>query len=337
MVSFNVSPVKVGKSPLRTTNIATLVGKGAEACGANKPFVKKVNMNPFVGAIHHAYEDHFPLVLSPDDVWTVIAQGFATHVNENTEALRDRFVRHQGQEVLKVRRDSFVKGSPNNDWQGCFGEFSDQIADRIGKQRDLLVADFLTTGPIEQAATEVILMGAMKGYFKYEVHTKCGIPNVTLLGPTADWKIIRRRAEQFTEYDLEWWTKALLPVLDQFVAASSGNPDMNFWQQLYKVYNGSGGATVSGHVNAFFPYLHREPWGEHAEVYVNKHVGVSKDMAWTGPGINNFPLGMTKVPFVWDYLGTRIDMNFAGGFVGIAQDPETLAVSPAIGWTVSGA
>jgi len=33
-------------------------------------------------------------------------------------------------------------------------------------------------------------------------------------------------------------------------------------------------------------------------------------------------------------LGTEIPMTLSGGFVGISQDPQTLAVRPAIGWAV---
>jgi hypothetical protein len=39
-----------------------------------------------------------------------------------------------------------------HDWQGCFAEWSDAIAAHIGRKRDLVVASFSTTGPIERAA-----------------------------------------------------------------------------------------------------------------------------------------------------------------------------------------
>lgn len=36
-------------------------------------------------------------------------------------------------------------------------------------------------------------------------------------------------------------------------------------------------------------------------------------------------------------LWTDLPMQFVGGFVGVAQDDATLAVTPAIGWAVRGA
>jgi hypothetical protein len=43
---------------------------------------------------------------------------------------------------------------------------------------------------------------------------------------------------------------------------------------------------------------------------------------------------MSKAPFSWDYLDRSFDMEFLGGFVGVSQDRETLAVKPEIGWAV---
>jgi hypothetical protein len=97
-------------------------------------------IHPVIEAVHTAFAWHYPLMLGPDDVWLCIAQGFGLHVEANPDALRSRFVRHEGKCTLTIRRDQFVKGSPHNDWQGCFSELSDQIAAHIGKKRDLVVS-----------------------------------------------------------------------------------------------------------------------------------------------------------------------------------------------------
>src|SRR5437773_1977529 len=99
-----------------------------EAGAANVGDLIKAGIHGFVYAAHLAFDEHYELVLSPDDVWLCIAQGFAQHVEQNAEQLRDRFVRHEGKEQIVVVRDEFVKGSPSNDWPGVFGEFSDAIA-----------------------------------------------------------------------------------------------------------------------------------------------------------------------------------------------------------------
>ena len=56
--------------------------------------------NSFVGAVHLAYSQHYPLVLSPDMLWQCVAQGFSTHVNQNAEKLRHMFVATLGRKPL---------------------------------------------------------------------------------------------------------------------------------------------------------------------------------------------------------------------------------------------
>ncbi|MCW1922859.1 DUF4419 domain-containing protein [Luteolibacter arcticus] len=286
----------------------------------------------FLLAAHRAFMDHRPLVLSPDDVWVCIAQGFAIHVDQIAETLRRRLVPHEGQAKIIVIRNEFRRGSPDNDWQGCFREFSDEIGSYLGSTRDLITAGFSTTGAIEKAASEIVLMAAMRHYFDYELVTRCGIPNVTLLGTEEDWRSIRRRAEALTDFDLGWWMRALLPVLDQFVAAAEGRADREFWRSFYKWNGFSGGPFVSGWINALFPYLEgRARVGSPLLVRNDGVVGLMHE----GINADRFPSGMSVAPFIWDYFGIKIPMKLFGGFAGVSQDPETLALRPAIGWAVA--
>jgi len=287
-----------------------------------------VSINPFISAVHIAFDHHYPFALSPDDFWLCIAQGFAAHVNENAEKLRSRFVKHEGKEHIEVVRDFFVKGSADNDWPGAFGEFSDQLAQHIGKTRDLIVADFSTTGLIEKAASEIVLMDAMSAYFTYGMRTACGIPEITLLGTVEDWRRVKARAAVLAEYDLGWWIDALLPVLDKVIESAEGKADPKFWESFYHEGGGSGGPYVTGWINVLFPYLTRgknralDKW--------SRGIG---DMCG-GPNPSDFSLGLSKVPFTWLYYDAKFEMEFLGGFVGVSQNEESLIVRPAIGWAV---
>src|SRR5690348_14885154 len=75
--------------------------------------------HPFAQAAHDAFFDHCPLTFGPDDVWFCLTQGFAHHVNLNAEALRHRFVRHEGTLKLLVERPDFTLGRPNP-WPEAF-------------------------------------------------------------------------------------------------------------------------------------------------------------------------------------------------------------------------
>ena len=59
-----------------------------EACSSyHGQLVADVCLHPVVAAIHLAFSDHRPLVLSPDILWLLIAQGFANHVNASSVAM----------------------------------------------------------------------------------------------------------------------------------------------------------------------------------------------------------------------------------------------------------
>jgi hypothetical protein len=291
--------------------------------------------NPFIRAAHLAFDDHYPLVFGPDDVWLCIAQGFALHMRQNAEALRSRFVAHEGQETIKVRRDNFVKGASDNDWQGVFGEFSQKIGGYIGeKKRDLVVSKFSTTGPIEKAASEIVLMDAMQSYFQYRVETRCGIPEVTLLGEVEDWEQIRVRAQVLSEFDLGWWTKPLDEALGFLVAAAKGKPDLAAWDSFFKYESMSGCNAISGWVNTLFPYLENPT--THA-IVKNSYATewAPKPRSWVnGPDVSSFPSGLSSAPFIWEYLGTEYPMKFVGGFAGVSQDPYSFRLRPAQGWAI---
>ena len=293
-------------------------------------------LNGFIEAVHTAYAKHYPLVLSPDHIWTCIVQGFAAHVNQNAEKLRHLFVEHEGKKIIEVERDDFVKSSPHNPWPEVFPEFSFQIRSHIGeKTHDLLIPTFTTTGPVEKAAAEIVLMNAFKDYFSYRLHTVCGIPQITLEGTVDDWKQLRERALGLAQFDLQWWIDPLKPILDQFVAAVEGHVDKSFWSSIYKqVTIASGGPYISGWIVSLFPYMDTQKnhwlkysWQDWKSRMTERQFGF-------GATSDLFPPGVTTTPFIWHYFGQNFKMYFYAGFIGASQDPVTLHIHPEIGWAV---
>jgi hypothetical protein len=286
---------------------------------------------------------HRPICLSPDIIWLTLTQGLANHINMHAESLRSQFVQHAGQLTITVRRDDFVKGSPENPWPEVFGEFSEAIRDHIGKAHDLIVADFSTTGTVERAASEVVLLDAMQSYFCYELHTLCGIPSITLEGTVEDWQSMVRRVQGWAQWDLEWWVRPLLPVLEQFAAAAAGTVDRRFWDSIYKWHGsrGSGSAHTTGWVSTLFPYLNtpeatiaRMSGQACAGPALQRNPWLDATPGRGGPGRDEFPGSPGKAPFLWRYLDRTFDMEFIGGLFGIRQDPHTLCLRPEIGWAV---
>lgn len=298
-------------------------------------------------AAHDAFYLHHPLVLTPDAVWFCIAQGFAHHIARDAEALRARFVRHGGKKKLVVQRPDFFLGRPNP-WPEAFAAFSEQIAEHIGRLRDLVVADFSTTGPVERAASEVVLMDAFQPYFEYEMRCGCGIPSITLRGTADDWRSIRRRAAMLSELGLEAWTDALLPVLDEVVRTAEGRVDTGFWRSFFRYESSSGGSEMTGWILVLFPYLKTfveegeklEPspyvhrW-EKALRAAEKRGGL-RFFDSEGPGLLAIPSSIASAPV--RFVDVRDDschpLRFVAGLFGVTQDEASGALAPEFGWGV---
>jgi hypothetical protein len=453
-----------------------------EACARyHGQLIAGVPFHPVVAAAHRAFMDHRPLGLSPDIIWLMICQGVANHINANADELRSRFVTHDGKIQISVRRDDFVKGSPENPWAEAIEDFTQKVKEHIGSAFDHFQPTFTTTGPVEKAAAAVVLLDAMQSFFDYDMETLCGIPAITLEGTPEDWQSVADRTEQFGSLNLEWWLERLRAVLHQFVAAARGVVDRPFWQSIYKYQDESGGPMITGWISALFPYLKHGPTGlaihpnpyltpdsqrvddiddglddeiddidieeddddEDIDDEIDEDLGDidndgeeddevdesardvakpaspaklnrlilrpkqdipdplaadpnRKDLsdrerppanqpprriipitqedtadpdlnddfdehdddellvgAWLrpmprrkrndngddlgfgwGPRVSDLPFGLSKVPFRWDYLNQSLEMEFVGGFVGVSQDKESLAVKPEIGWAV---
>ena len=286
-----------------------------------------------MSTVGQCFDEHRPLVLSPDMIWLTILQGFANHINENSETYRKRFVDFEGKEKIVVRRDDFIKGCIENPWEEVFPAFTSKIKEYIGEQNyEMVVGDFSTTTSIEKAAYEVALLDIVQSYFSLEFHTKCGIPEITVEGSKEDWEKILTKTEALSEFDLEWWTDGLMPVLEQFVSVSDQKIDGEFWRSFYKKNSGSGGPYISGYILNLFPYLKRG--GKKVKnAFLDRTE--DKNRYFGGATEENFPSGLSSAPYLWKYLGQKFNMKFVAGFYGSEHNPETKALRPAIGWAIT--
>jgi hypothetical protein len=335
-------------------SVENLLGTRVEACDSySADVICQPGYHSLIAAAARAFDYHLPLVLTPDVIWLTIAQGLANHVNNNAETLRPRLVRHQGKARILVRRDDFVRGSPENPWAEVWPEFSAKIRKHLGDQtHELIVSDFSTTGPTERAASEVVLMDCVQSYFSYTFASACGIPSVTLEGTVEDWQKIHDRVGRLEAYDLKWWTDTLRTITAEFVHAAAGRPTAAFWKQLYKSKNMSGGPHVDGWLVRLLPYLkHREcvprMQGEKVVDYDFKPWATNKrNGLLESPEPNNdprhirgivdsqMPSSASLVPFEWEYHGETLDYQFVAGVLTIGQDPQTKSVRPRAGWAV---
>ncbi|HZU96955.1 MAG TPA: DUF4419 domain-containing protein [Planctomycetota bacterium] len=288
--------------------------------------------NGLFGVVRRAFMDHRPLVLTPDSVWQTLCQGFADHVNADPEGLRAKLVPHAGKKKLVVREE-LLGQSPENPWDSVFERFAGLVR-KNALAPSVLDVDFTTTGPIERVARAIAIMDAFQAFFDYEVDCICGIPWVRLEGTEDDWKRLAEKAEGFAQFGLDWWLKALRPVLGKLHETASGKPDQDFWRKIYTFRSqGEEGGCVpnfddplrefsGGWILRLFPYVGTEEKRKNPVV-----LDQAKEIESDAP-----VCGYSSVPFTVACGEEKTPMRVFAGVLAMEQEKKTLALRPKILW-----
>jgi hypothetical protein len=295
---------------------------GIEGCGdALTPYVDDRAPNALAGAVHLAFAQHRPLILTPDAVWLTVVHGVAQHVSLYPQECRAKLVPHEGRERIVVVRDTF-------DWPAIVEDFRRMLG-RLALVSRHLTADFSTTGPVERVAQSIALMDVLAPYYQYEVRIICGIPQIGLAGTPDDWKLLREKVWALPDLDFEWWLEPLRQVADQMARAARGLVDLLFWRRIYKVRDSTGAydpQRSTGWIMRLFPYLFspvtRTPSGRNP-LFARTPVGVR---------LETLPPGLRDVPLNVEVLGAGREMALSAGVAGIAQ--SGIALKPSINWCV---
>jgi hypothetical protein len=219
-------------------------------------FPKEFQVFPgsFVHIAEEAYSEHHKLVIRPEDIWAAIQVQFSNYVNKYANELRSNFVSHEGKQELEV---TDVEAMSKN--VGVMSTFMVEKMKRYLNDESLvewMLPSFSTTTDNDKIVFSVIAMGSMQNYFGYKMTTRCGLPEVTLLGTVEDWRLIRTRAEKLVEFEIEdkmkKWTDLLLPPPDKLVETADGKPDYYWWNQICHYHGGGSGLSfISGWASAF--------------------------------------------------------------------------------------
>jgi hypothetical protein len=142
----------------------------------------------FVRGAIEAWGQHLHLVVRPDEVWFTILTQMNFFMNAHAESIRDLFVAHKGQETILVEACC--------SWEDVIVLFQNEIQKRVKTPwlRDWITPGFTTSTTQDGMTANVLMMGLMQTYFKYEGSVVCGLPSVTLLG----------EQQPVTAYPLRW-------------------------------------------------------------------------------------------------------------------------------------
>ena len=283
-----------------------------------------------------AYKNHYPITITPDMIWLLIAQGFSRFMEKHENLVRERFVNFSGKKDLKVERLKYSPYSASKEvWDGIVQEFVQKIEENVGKEViDTLECNFSTTTQVAKVTSQVTIMSAMKNYFTYRVlMAGCGISNITLEGSLQDWEKIKSKLEFLSTKALKWWTKHLIPIIDKIILTKKYYNEKNelneelieFWKGMIRL-KGSGGMydphMINGWIVKFIPNLENEKpsvYEEIRETHVPEEI-ISCPMELTWLSMN----------------GKKVDFkcSLASGFYGMIQDKQTFNVRPVIGYAI---
>lgn len=141
---------------------------------------------------------------------------------------------------------------------------------------------------------------------------------------------LNRLRNQIYPYDevecyLSWWIDELEPVLQEFIKASRGKVDKDFWRNMFKYHTlkqyGSPKA-IDGWIVKFYPY--------------NKDGKRNTLKELIGSGM--LPSEVLKVDLLHSDVNKGAVVNtpleLCAGFIGLDQDEKTFALKPRMGWMV---
>lgn len=342
-VTFPVDRVEPSREPLPTASARSI----AEARLGNPIIVADHGVEPlieerdvagfgppqdshaFADAVHLAFSQHRPLVISPDVVWLTIAQGIATHVTLHSEQLRSKLVDFEGKRELIVERGVTADELQLGDWAEVVEQFADQVATH-SKLDELppMTASFSTTTPASRIASQVCMLDAFSRYYDYVLMCICGFPQITVLGTVADWMDIHARVARLRNIGLGWWAEHLQPICAQFIATAAGDISRRHWRALYKLKKLYGAYEISGWFAKLFPYT------------LDEHrIARERNPMLTGKRkhlhARELPKGLSRAQVRVRANDGKQRLTLVAGCLGVRQHSSSLALEPTIGWAVT--
>lgn len=294
-------------------------------------------VNNLLVVVKDAYALHRPLVLSPDAIWLTICQGMSIHINLNFKKLEPVIYKNGHPSKIEIVDDNANTLDPQ--WQDVIDSISSISSRYTGRQfHDAFVPQFSTTTASDRVAYQITLLHAQQKAYSYIVHTACGIPYITLTGTTEDWLSIKERLSVLDKLGMEKWKRSLEPIIDQFVNASRGNVDVEFWRNIYKNKKFYDLYAITGWIHRLFPYItaHKPPMYDDGEEilvpnpFLDKKVTSSDSLT-----SDKFPKGLSMVPLIWHnhVKNETKKLRLYGGFMGVKQYSDK-SLEPFISWAI---
>ncbi|EGC29632.1 hypothetical protein DICPUDRAFT_42586 [Dictyostelium purpureum] len=301
-----------------------------------------VGIHSFVLSCLKAYNEHHHLTIRPDDIWMCIVSQFSLYANKYSDKIKHKFVDSllQEKKELDISVENPILKAP---FDQLILLFIDKIKENIKDPSfvDWMIPKFSTTTHNDTLAFTAALMSSITKYFNFSFSTYCGLPKVTLHGTVEDWVDIKNRIERLKEFNISEpepddqketnymnrWIELLHPIIDQFIATSSGNPDKEWWNKIINLHQQSGGDIITGWVGSFCVFGKEGQWN------ASSHIMSSTQYPEPRVCISDIPYGYTCTPIVLkDGDGVQYNSELYSGHITTKILNEGTNLEPSIDW-----
>ncbi|KAN0038508.1 hypothetical protein ACTA71_000686 [Dictyostelium dimigraforme] len=294
--------------------------------------------NSFIYSAWDAYNNHHHLEIRPDNIWMAIISQFSFYVNKYYKELDDIFVDFRIEDGKK-KELTLVSDYPILD--APFDKLVMEMVEQIGNNikdpsiKDWIIAEFSTTTPSDKVAFGSALMSITKKYYFYSMRSRCGLPKVTLNGTVEDWINLKERAIRLKEFNnkedhMNKWLSYLLPILDNFIESSRGNPNTKWWNKIVDFRSRSGGGILTGWLSAFC--LFNEDGDYEDDVPFTLCLDKTETI-WPKVSQDHIPYGYTSTPIsLTDFSGTKFNSTIYSGH--ITKKIDGTKFTPLIDWFI---
>ena len=178
-------------------------------------------------------------------------------------------------------------------------------------------------------------MSAFKEYFSYKLRMlACGISSISLEGSLEDWEKIKYKLEYLSTKGLEWWTKHLIPIIDNIILTKKLYTEkkilneelIDFWKKMIRLKR-EGRIYIPDVINGWIVKLFPNLEEGNPTVYEEMKENQIPDQ------IIGCPMELTFIPNEGDKI-IVYKCNLASGFYGMIQDKNTFNVRPVIGYAI---
>ncbi|MFT5818903.1 MAG: hypothetical protein ACI8ZM_000124 [Crocinitomix sp.] len=352
-ITFAVDSVEIASERLSTDSAKVVISQQLRREISYMPqahlekMIAPIRGNGLISTVHECYDNHRPLILSPDAIWLAICQGVAIHIKENFDSLDHVIFKENHPDQLVARNDSLENDAEQ--WNNLIADLSDQTIE-YSKQEiyDFFVPQFSTTDTITTTVYQINLLESFEKAFTYVGESGCGIPSIHLEGYKRDWMQIYAQLNQLDDFGLTEWKEVLQPIISEFIHIYDGKINQAFWQDIYKNAIEYGAFYVSGWIIKFFPYLETTDDYDYEQDFDDEIGAYSAGISYKpNPYLkgndylmgllttDDFPSGISKINLKWKnyFTGETTDMVINGGFFGMEQF-EDKSLKPFITWAI---